>query len=81
MKKVFDQMDTWAAMRAAEEWLDSLGYSYGPTDRTHKRGILRGDYIIAKFHNLTKTEITQLDGIMWGDNRNGPITVEIYERS
>jgi len=76
--KTFSDPGTFNAMRAAEEWLKDNGYSVGAGDAvSKKRGILRGDYLIAKFRNLTQRERTALDGMMTGDMREGPVVVTI----
>ena len=46
----------------------------------HGKGKLKGKYDIAKWHNLRKHEIAALDGVMWGDFCEGPVTVEIFEK-
>lgn len=76
----FDQMDTWAANRAAEQWCQQNGYSVGTMDRFDKRGLLKGNFDIAKGHNLTQEEIALLDGVMTGDFREGPVRIEIFEK-
>lgn len=80
IREVFSQAGTFEAARAAEAWCKERGISYGPSDRYAMRGLLYGDFLIAKWHNLNKSEIAALDGRMTGDMRNGPVVIEIKER-
>ena len=68
------------ASRKAEAWCAARGLSVGPMDRYKRRGILLGDYLIAKWHNLTHAEIEQLDGVMSGDGRSGPVYVNLKSK-
>lgn len=43
----------------------------------HPVAVLKGDWSIAKWKNLSKKEIDVLDGRVYGDFRNGPVTVEL----
>lgn len=79
MKKVFDQQGDFEACRAAEAWCRENGYSVGTMQGRDPRGILLGDYDIAKWRNLDKMHRAALHGVMTGSMRNGPVTVEIYE--
>lgn len=79
--KVFAEVGDFAAMNAAEEWCASQGISVGRSERGKPRGLLYGDFDIAKWHNLRGHEIAALDGLMQGDGRNGPITVQIRSRA
>ncbi|KQQ60100.1 hypothetical protein ASF84_05155 [Pseudomonas sp. Leaf127] len=74
-KKKFDQQGTFAALYAAQKWLTANGYSYSSTCAMHPVAILKGDYLIAKWRNLTEKEIQALDGRMDGDFRDGPVWV------
>lgn len=65
------------AMRSAEQWCADNGYSVGGMQRGDPRGLLRGDYAIAKWRNLSRQERAELDGQMTGDMRNGPVTVKV----
>jgi len=73
----FSEPGTFQALYAAQKWLEQNGYSFGSTCRGSPIGILKGDFIIAKWRNLTKREIEQLDGRMDGDMRNGPVTIHL----
>ncbi len=77
-KKTFDGDGTaFGPANQAEEWLSDNGYSYGPSCAMHDQGILKGDFTIAKWRNLTKREIQQLDGKLIA-NRDGPATIILY---
>jgi len=43
----------------------------------HPVPVLKDDFIIAKWKNLTKKEVAQLDGKIDGDYRRGPATVTL----
>ena len=79
MKLTFDEPGTFNALYAAERWCDHNGYSRGSTDRSGVIGLMKGNYDIAKWHNLTKQERRACDGVMTGDFREGPVTVHLYE--
>lgn len=59
---------TFSAKYEAERWLKDNGYSVGSSCVMHPQGVLKGDGIcIAKMRNLTKKEISQLDGFLYAD--------------
>lgn len=67
--------DDFSACNAAEDWLRVRGYSLGSMQGPSPRGILFGDYAIAKWRNLNAQERKELDGMMTGSMRNGPVSV------
>ncbi|HFF8969400.1 hypothetical protein [Serratia marcescens] len=75
--KVFDQKGTFKALYACETWLRDNGYSYGSSCRGGPTGVLKGDFIIAKWRNLTQKERDGLHGIIEGDFREGPVTLHL----
>lgn len=78
--KVFadtDPSDAFAAVKAAERWLEERGYSVGIMQAHGPRGILKGDYDIQKWRNLRPRERSVLDGQMVG-GRGGPVMVTIW---
>lgn len=78
MEKVFDKPGDFAAFDEAKEWLTQHGYSYGSLCGYMPVGILKGDWIIAKWRNLTPKERSQLHGqIKSEDFREGPVTVTL----
>ena len=61
----FTQPGRFEAMLAAERWLASHGFSYGPCQcGGDPRGIKRGAIRIAKWRGLTEAHREGLDGIM-----------------
>lgn len=76
-EKVFDQKGTFEALHAAQRWLRERGYSYGSTCACYPVGVLHGDYLIAKWRNLTRQERAELDGALDGDFREGPLTLRL----
>ena len=79
MKLVFDQKGTFEAKYAAEKWCQENGVSYGSSCARGPTGLLRGNYCIAKWHNLTPKERSELDGTMSGDLRDGPVTITLRD--
>jgi hypothetical protein len=79
MEMVFTQEGTFQAMWAAEQWCRDNGVSFGSSCVSGPVGLLRGDYCIAKWHNLSAKERAQLDGTMSGDMRNGPVTIRLRD--
>lgn len=75
--KTFSEPGNFEALYSAQKWLEQNGYSFGSNCRGSPIGILKGDFIIAKWRNLTKREIDQLDGELTGDMRNGPVTIRL----
>ncbi len=67
------------AYNKAIRWLEERGFSYGSMQRDEPIGILHGDYAIAKWRNLNDQERLDLDGVIKGDKRNGPVSVTIYD--
>jgi hypothetical protein len=68
----------FSAMTAAENWCKENGISVGRMQGPSPRGLLRGDFDIAKWRNLSKREKAELHGQMTGNMRNGPVTVEMF---
>ncbi len=75
--RVFQQTGDFVAMHLAEDWCKDQGISVGSGERGRPRGLLRGDFTIAKWRNLNENERAALDGEMTGDMRNGPITIQM----
>lgn len=77
----FHHKGVFAACQAAEAWCMQHGVSYGSCcGQRAWRGLLVGEYVIAKSRNLTPREIAQLHGRMYGDMRDGPVTIQLQER-
>ena len=77
-KLTFSNAGDFKAMQAAEDWCAERGISVGQRQRGDPRGLLRGDFLIAKWRNLTGKERAKLDGLMTGDMRNGPVVVGLW---
>jgi hypothetical protein len=78
----FKESGTFASFYAACNWLSDNGYSYGDTccGRSPNCGILKGKWNIAKWYNLNKKEISELDGVMTSfDYREGEVKIIIYK--
>lgn len=66
---------------AAERWLKDNGYSVGQMCHPRPMAIMVGEWDwIAKWKNLTKTEISQIDGFMVSVGDNG-YEINIYNLS
>lgn len=74
---VFDQPGDFEACAAAEKWCGERGISVGEMQGPAPRGLLLGDYCIAKWRNLTNAEKRELNGRMTGAMRNGPVTITL----
>ena len=81
MKQVFEGApDSFEAVRKAEEFCRVLGFSWGSMCRDMPIALMKGDYQIAKWRNLSDRERKACHGIMTSPNfRDGPVTVEIFE--
>ena len=77
--KTFNDIGTFQALYAAQNWLEENGYSYGSSCVMRPIPVLKGEFVIAKWKNLTKAEVAALDGSIDGDLRNGPITVYLKQ--
>jgi hypothetical protein len=75
--KTFSEPGTFNALSSAQSWLTDNGYSFGPSSAMKPIPILKGDFVIAKWKNLTKGEIAGLDGKLDGNMREGPMTVTL----
>lgn len=73
----FEQTGTFAAAHAAEQWCREHGVSYGSSDRSGTQGLLVGDFVIAKWRNLTPKERAECHGTITGDGREGPVVLRI----
>lgn len=77
MKKEFNHVGTFEAYWAAEAWCQENGISVAPMCYPYPTGLMRGNFSIAKYKNLTQKEIRTLDGTITGDFRDGPVFVEL----
>lgn len=68
----------WSSKRAAEAFVNAAGWSIGPTDRSHCRGVLFSTAVaVSKWHVLTPIERAGCDAVVTGDGRNGPLTLTV----
>jgi hypothetical protein len=68
----------FVAYRAACGFLTTSGFSVGRSARIGTSGIMFGDYDIQKWHNLTRVHRMGLHGVMWGNQRTGPVSVALF---
>ena len=81
MNKVFEQSEddmAFTAVSTATKWLSDNGFSFGATCRGLPTAIKKGDFVIPKWKHLTGSERQGLDGVMIGNNRTGPIEIDLY---
>lgn len=64
-KKVFKNDGTaFGATYKAEKWLRDNGYSVGSSCVFSPQGVMKGDFIIAKWRNLSPKERSEMDGTL-----------------
>jgi hypothetical protein len=73
----FADVGDFQAFYAAERWCKENGYSVGSMQGPDPIGLLRGDFAISKWRNLSRQQRAELDGQMTGDMRSGPITIRV----
>jgi len=81
MSKVFQRQiifdgngEAFSAMTDAENWLTKNGYSFGSSCVDCPQAILKGDFLIAKWRNLTQKERSKIDGKLHA-GREGHATI------
>ena len=74
----FDDKGTFQAYWSAQNWCNENGYSHGSSDRTGPIAMWKGDFSISKWHNLSKKEQSECDGIITGNHREGPVKITLY---
>lgn len=80
-KSFFGNGTDFSAAREAEAYIASHGFSIGPSCAGLPRGLLYGVWQIAKWRNLTHTEILQLHGTLTVCGRRGPLHLKIFEHA
>jgi hypothetical protein len=78
LRRTFETKGDFEAFNQANAFLRAHGFSHGPGSIELPQGVMFGAYFIAKWPSITAADRDALDGLMSGDGRNGPITVEIY---
>ena len=73
----FTNTGDFEACHKAEAWCAERGISVGRMQRGAPRGLMRGDCDIQKWRNLRGFERGQLDGVMTGNMRSGPVLVTV----
>lgn len=80
MEVEFNQTGTFMAYYAAHRWCDDNGYSYAPMCHPEPTAIMKGDWIIAKWRNLTAKERRESHGYITGNFREGPVKITIKQK-
>lgn len=79
IKTVFKHTgEDWSAMRCAERYILEQGWTVGPSDMTGNRCVMRGDYRIAKWKNLSHAERGECDGKLVGRGRDTERTLVMF---
>lgn len=76
--RAFHGKADFRATNDAEAYLTRRGFSFGPMERGSPRGVMFGDFQIAKWHNLSPAERDACHGLIEGNGRNGPVVVRIW---
>lgn len=80
-KITFKEKGTFSSLSKAEGWANNNGYSVGSSARTSPKGLMKGDYDIAKWYNLSEEDIAGLDGVMISnDFREGEVNILIFKK-
>ena len=80
----FTQTGEWKALRAAEKYANQNGYDFGSMDAPNPIALVKGNYyehelnLPHKWHNMTPAQRNNIDGIITGNFRNGPVWVTLY---
>lgn len=75
---VFDNPGTFQARNAAEDFARSCGFSVGSGQRGAPTGLMYGDYLVAKWKNMSLAQRRALHATITGDGREGPVTLNIH---
>jgi hypothetical protein len=80
-KIVFESGTSFQAYYAAEQWCRDNGISLGSMERGNPIGLMRGDFYISKWSNMTKAEQAACHGTMTAKNgfRDGPVVIEMKD--
>lgn len=72
------------SMYAAQRYLIDRDYGYGSSCCGEPTAIMKGDYysydLPHKMKNFTDKQRQSVHGIMFGDMRNGKVTIHLYEQ-
>jgi hypothetical protein len=74
--------EDWSGLKAAEAWLTANGYSYGRMQGPSPIGILKGDFDISKWRNMTPAEKRALHGFIRPESgmfRDSSAIVTLYQ--
>lgn len=79
-QKTLTGLSDFEALGAAEDFIRSIGASYGSSQRGAATGIMFGDVYISKWRGLNARERDELHGVIdAGDHRHGPVIVRIFD--
>lgn len=79
IKKSFQVPGTFESLYAAQRYVLEMGYDYGSTCAHEPTAIMKESYDLPqKWKNFSAEEKKSVDGVMIGDNREGPVTVLIF---
>lgn len=75
----FTAIAPFGAWEAAVRLVTRAGFSVGSTCVNCPVGIMHGDWLVAKWRNLSKAEREACHGTISGDRRTGPIMVTLSD--
>jgi hypothetical protein len=77
---IFNNEGDFQAYRSAEYWAKQNGYSYGSMCSPQPTALFKGDCYVAKWRNLSNNDRRQVDGIITGEYRSGPVKITLYSK-
>jgi hypothetical protein len=76
---VFDDNGTFEAYRAACSYLSDNGFNYGSTCAMMPMGFMKREWDCPwKWENMTAKQRNNVDGVMIGEMREGPVTLIFF---
>lgn len=73
--------EAFESIRKAEEQVRAEGYMTGAMQAGAPMGFAKGMEYIGKWRNIHPGEWPRLDGIITGDFRNGPVTIQYRKKA
>jgi len=82
MTLTFEGTNDFEAVNKAAAWCHEKGFSVGSMCRDEPIGLMYGDYLVAKWKNMTPKERRTVDGKITSHNfRSGSVTVTVFRDS
>ena len=74
----FEGKEDFEAFGKAEDWCKENKISMGSMQRSDPIALMRGEWNISKWRNISATERKSLDGTLTGEKRSGPVTIQMF---